>query len=91
MALVTVRMYATLRDASGVDELQVEASNMAELLDALSQRSEPGLGELLQLYGPQEGSIVILLNGKNVTSSDLRSLRLSRGDDVSIFPPISGG
>jgi molybdopterin synthase sulfur carrier subunit len=91
MATVTVRMYATVRDAAGMSEVNLEASDLAELLERLSEGSGSILAEFLESHDRTEGGIVILLNGKNVTTSDLASLPLAEGDEVAIFPPVSGG
>ena len=91
MARVAVKMYATVREAAGTGETALEASEMAQLLDRLSEGLGPALRELLESHSREEGGVVILLNGRNVTSSDLSSVSLADGDEVAIFPPVSGG
>jgi len=91
MVLVSVKMYATVREASGMDEVQVDASNLAELLDALVSLAGPSLGRLLGTGAPRSDVLVVLLNGRNITLMDPSSVELSEGDDVAIFPPVSGG
>lgn len=91
MARVSVKMYATVREASGMDEVQVDASNLAELLDALVSLADPGLRRLLSTGAPRSDVLVVLLNGRNITPIDPSSVELSDGDEVAIFPPVSGG
>ena len=91
MVRVSVKMYATVREASGMDEVQVDASNLAELLEALVSLAEPGLTRLLSTGAPRSDVLVVLLNGRNITPMDPSSVELSEGDDVAIFPPVSGG
>lgn len=91
MARVSVKMYATVREASGMDEVQVDASNLAELLDALVSLADPGLRRLLSIGAPRSDVLVVLLNGRNITPIDPSSVELSDGDEVAIFPPVSGG
>ncbi len=91
MARVSVKMYATVREASGMDEVQVDASNLAELLDALVSLADPGLRRLLSTGAPRSDVLVVLLNGRNITPVDPSSVELSDGDEVAIFPPVSGG
>ncbi|MCJ2532791.1 MAG: MoaD family protein [Candidatus Thermoplasmatota archaeon] len=91
MARVSVKMYATVREASGMDEVQVDASNLAELLDALVSLADPGLRRLLSTGAPRSDVLVVLLNGRNITPVDPSSVELSEGDEVAIFPPVSGG
>ncbi len=91
MARVFVKMYATVRDLSGMGEVQVDASNLAELLEVLVSLTEPGLRRLLSTGAPRPDVLVVLLNGMNVTPIDPSSVELSEGDEVAIFPPVSGG
>lgn len=91
MVRVSVKMYATIRDASGMDEVQVDASNLAELLEVLVSLAEPGLSELLSTGAPRSDVLVVLLNGMNISPIDPSSVELSEGDEVAIFPPVFGG
>ncbi len=91
MVCVSVKMYATVREASGIEEVQVDASNLAELLEALVSLAEPDLKRLLNTGAPRSDVLVVLLNGRNITPMDPSSVELSEGDEVAIFPPVSGG
>jgi len=90
MAEVTVRMFATVREAAGVSECTVEANDIADLLVRLSARFGRRLSSAL---GQKEGQdrIVILHNGKNIGRQATQSVKLNDGDEVAIFPPVSGG
>jgi len=89
MVRVKVRFFATFREVSGSSETSADASDVAGLLDALSSR----FGEPFRLMVRDRGedSFVVLVNGRNIRQS--RGLRtdLAEGDEVSLFPPISGG
>lgn len=90
MAQVTVRMYATIRDLSGQREVVLDISDVGELLSALSARYGERFGALLD--GSDRGErAVLLLNGRNLSVRDSLALRMSDGDELSVFPPVSGG
>jgi MoaD family protein len=91
MARVSVKMYATVREASGMGEVQVDAKNLAELLAALGDIAGPALRKLLDVGGLESDLLVVLLNGRNVQLGDSASQALCDGDEVAIFPPVSGG
>ncbi len=79
---VTVRYFAAHREATGVvDEvLDVpDATSVAELMEELMRR-HPGLVDLRR-------DTVISVN-KGIGTGDIG---LQDGDDVALFPPISGG
>ena len=79
---VTVRYFAAHKEATGVaDEvLDVpDGTTVAELMEELMQQ-HPGLVDLRR-------DTVFSVN-KGVGVGDIR---LKDGDDVALFPPISGG
>lgn len=90
MARVTVRMYATLRDLSGEPEHDLEAGNLDDVLTALGDiYGERMTGAIEGLLGSD--GLVILVNGRNVALAALGRVRLKDGDEVALFPPVSGG
>jgi len=91
MAKVLVRLYATLREAAGSGELHLEASTLRELLETLSDHAGPALREHILSYGEEDGGVVVLHNGRNVPPGQASTLTLSDGDEVAMFPPVSGG
>lgn len=79
---VTVRYFAAHRDSAGVAEEQMEVpdgTTVGDLLDRLVA-IHPRLGELL-------ADTVVSVN-RGVGAHDIV---LADGDDVALFPPISGG
>lgn len=90
MARITVRMYATLRDASGESERQLDADSLDQVLDILADTYGGKMREVLQKLSGSDG-LVVLLNGKNVAPGALDRVSLRDGDEVAIFPPVSGG
>lgn len=91
MARVKVRMFATVREAAGVSEVELEASTVKELLRTLVL--EFGNGMAMSISGAEQGSdrLVILVNGRNVQLTRGRDILLDDGDDIALFPPVSGG
>ena len=80
--MVTVRLFARLREIVGAGELDRELNEGATVEDLLSTlRAEyPGLADFTR-------RTVIAVN-QEFASSDTS---LSDGDEVAIFPPVSGG
>jgi molybdopterin synthase sulfur carrier subunit len=82
---VTVKYFALLREAAGRDaepvELENEAPVLGDLLDTLEGRGG-SLGRLVR-----ERPVLCAVN-MNYAG---REAVLGEGDEVAIFPPVSGG
>jgi sulfur-carrier protein len=79
VADVTVRYWAGARAAAGVDEEQVRASSVHEVVAALSQRSAK-LAGVLALSS-------LLVDGRVVRTD----AALSDGQTIEVLPPFAGG
>ncbi len=91
MAKVTVRMYATVREAAGVAECELEAQSLSQVFDLLSGRFGSRLARLLSRSLTDPERLVVLVNGRSVRRGASGDPALSDGDEVSIFPPVSRG
>lgn len=81
---VTVRLFASARAATGVDELRLSLPAEATISDALHQlTAAPGqpLGQVLSRCS-------FLVNAVSTTD---RATRLSDGDVIDVMPPFAGG
>ena len=89
---VTVRFFANFREATGEKQAQVEgAKDIASLLDELVSKFGNPLSEQLYSPGARElrGTVNILVNG--ASAQQRVKIPLKDGDEVAIFPPVSGG
>lgn len=91
MSKVTVRLFATIREAAGRSEIEIEADSVGEVLSVLKTTFGRRMRAVLEQAEKDPDRIVILVNGVNVSSRSDVGAGLRDGDDVSIFPPVSGG
>jgi len=82
---VTIRYFARLREAAGREEEQVEV-----------QSGDPSLGALLGLLAGRGGDLEAFLASRPVLCAVNREYAgpertLEDGDEVALFPPVSGG
>lgn len=89
MAAVKVRFFATFREASGCQETSADASDLSGLLDLLSLRYGAPFDRLVRDRAAD--AFVVMVNGRNAGQMRGLDTRLEDGDEVSLFPPISGG
>jgi molybdopterin converting factor subunit 1 len=77
-----VRYFASIREFTGVREEQLEFPD-GSTAEALKQRIQ----ELHVPLKGQEDNILIAVNGSFVEPTRV----LMQGDEVALFPPVSGG
>ncbi len=81
--MITVKLFAMLKEKAGRDELQIAAgpATVAELLVAVA-KEHPALASLLS-----PGRVITTLNHEMVKADAL----INDGDEVALMPPFSGG
>ena len=84
--MVKVRTFGTFRLDTGIKELDLEVSNVKELLDAVAAR--------INTQSPESGvdrrslkGCIVSVNGRQVRTS----ARLADGDEVWLVPAVAGG
>ncbi len=81
--MITVKLFAMLKEKAGCDELQIAAgpATISELLLVIA-REHPALSGLLS-----QGRVITALNQEFVKPE----ARVKDGDEVALMPPFSGG
>ncbi len=79
--IVTVRLFAGLRERAGSDRLQVEVPEGASVADLLAAMDATPVGPL----APK--SCVVAVNREYADDA----ATVSEGDEVALVPPVSGG
>jgi molybdopterin converting factor subunit 1 len=80
--VITVRFFATLRDRAEDDTVDLVLPNEASVGQLLSQ-----LAENYPALDPALSSALVAVNHEFAFQEDL----LADGDEVALFPPVSGG
>jgi molybdopterin synthase sulfur carrier subunit len=83
-------MFATIREAAGTGECEIDAKDVGELLRLLSECYGGGFKRIVSRIGVED-STVVLVNGNNIRQMSDLATQLKDGDEVAIFPPVSGG
>lgn len=87
-----VKLFANFREVTKNKEVEVspKGDKVTDVISALIH-DYPKL-EPLMLNGKEIKPYVnILLNGKSVRGHDGFESRVKEGDDIAVFPPVSGG
>lgn len=75
-----VRLFASLRELAGTSEMEVEALDVGDLLDQLSNKLGDEFDRIMAA-----GSVVV--DGHRAK----REQRLNDVEEVALLPPVSGG
>jgi MoaD family protein len=78
--MVTVRLFAALRELAGSSRVEAEGRTAGEIVDVLSSRYGDRFAQIAAV-----GSVVV--NGERAS----HATAVAAGDEVALLPPVSGG
>jgi molybdopterin synthase sulfur carrier subunit len=90
MPKIKVRLFANFREFTKTGELKIEGNTVMDVLEIICSKY-PGLENILFKDGNLQPYVNIFLNGENILESGGLDSSLKQGDEVAIFPPVSGG
>jgi len=89
------KLFADLAEVAGDDEVAVDlAAAEPTVGDALSALIEARPALKARMYtddGELEPHLNLLRNGENVRDAEGQSTPVDEGDELALFPPVSGG
>lgn len=90
---IQIRLFGEFREAVGQETVVLELPSGADCLQALRElvAHYPGLGPLLFSGERMRDHLHVFLNGQNVNNLSGLATKLSEGDVLTFFTPISGG
>jgi sulfur-carrier protein len=90
MPKIKVKFFANFREFTKTSELEIEGDTIREIFEKICNKF-PGLDKILFTDGKLQPYVNIFLNGGNILESDGLVKYLQKGDEIAIFPPVSGG
>lgn len=88
-----MKFFATVREVTGVKNIEMDADTIGQLLDSLQETFgerftqtviNPDTGKLKQFFS-------CMINGKRIELLDGYDTKLVDDDAVALFPPVGGG
>lgn len=90
MPNIKVKFFANFREFTGTKELEMDGSNVIEILKNLCTKFS-GFEELIFDGEKIKPYVNVYLNGRNVKESGGLNTMLHANDEIALFPPVSGG
>jgi len=90
MPKIRVKLFANLREFTGTKEIELDGDTAKDIIIKLCKKF-PGLEAMVFKDEKLHPFINVFLNGKNILESGGLETFLNPGDEIAIFPPVSGG
>ena len=90
---VRVRFFARFRELLGTDITAETAPGtaLAGLIRDVAWRSREGYDAIFDEQGTFREFVILMRNGKRVEAADAEKTGVTDGDEIAVFPPVSGG
>jgi MoaD family protein len=89
---ITIRVPAPLRECcGGAAEIRLSAPSVRAVLEELERRHPPLYRSICDETGAVRRHVNVFVNASHVRDRDGLDTALASGDEVSIFPAVSGG
>jgi molybdopterin synthase sulfur carrier subunit len=90
---VRVRFFARFRELLGTDIVAEPAPGMvlARLIRDVARKNKEGYRAIFDDQGKIREFVIMMRNGKRVETMDAEKTQVADGDEIAVFPPVSGG
>lgn len=89
---MVVKFFAFFRDYTHTKETTVDGcETVKELVQKLCDMYGAKFGEKIYKDQALTSEVIILVNGRHITHYDGIDTKLSKDDEISIFPVVAGG
>lgn len=82
--MARLKLFAALREAAGVAEVDIEAETVTDLLKQACRLLGPA-------FSAQLDRATVAVNGAEISRYELNDTTLAPDDEVAFLPPVSGG
>jgi sulfur-carrier protein len=89
---IKFRLFANFREAVKQKDVEIAVSGntVSDAIKALLARY-PAMEPMLYQDGCLKQYVNVLLNGQTVKGDQIASVKVNEGDEIALFPPVSGG
>jgi sulfur-carrier protein len=90
---VRVRFFARFRELLGAEVTATPApgTSFLALVRDIARGNGEGHGAIFDEHGSFREHVILMRNGKRVEAADAGRTIIADGDEIAVFPPVSGG
>ena len=90
---VKIRFFARFRELLGTDIIVEPPSGtmLAALIREVAGEKREGFDAIFDDHGFFREFVILMRNGKRVEAADAERTAITDGDEIAVFPPVSGG
>lgn len=90
--IIKVKLFANFREVTRKKDMEIDVKGNTVKDAVMSLISVyPGLGPLMVHEGEVKPYVNVLVNGKDVRTLNGTDTSIAEGDELALFPPVSGG
>ena len=88
-----VRFFARFRELLGAEVIAEPApgTSFLALIRGVARGNGEGCDAIFDGQGAFREHVILMRNGKRVEAADADSTLVAEGDEIAVFPPVSGG
>ncbi len=90
MQKIRVKLFANFREIAKTGELEVEGATVRDVIYIICRQFQ-GMRDILFKNDHLQPYVHIFLNTRDIHELDGMDTSLVSGDEIAIFPPVSGG
>ena len=90
---VRLRFFARFRELLGTDIVAEPpaGTTFAGLVREIARRNGEGYKAIFDEQGAFREFVILMQNGKRIEAADAGKTMIADGDEIAVFPPVSGG
>ena len=88
-----VRFFARFRELFGAEVITEPSpgTSFASLIQGVARGNGEGYDAIFNGNGAFREHVILMRNGKRVEAADAEQIMIADGDEIAVFPPVSGG
>ncbi|MDO5844333.1 MAG: MoaD/ThiS family protein [Methanocorpusculum sp.] len=92
MPEVTIRSFAKLREKLG-EINKISVADGVSVYEAIERFAENNSAAKEELFSPEglKTYIILMFNRERIDIDDAKEMKISDGDEIVLYPPVSGG